>query len=38
MNGQLVARTENDGLLKYYKYEDIEKEVQELMNKWLTKN
>ena len=38
VNGQLVARVENDGLLKYYKYEDIEKEVQELMNKWLTKN
>ena len=38
VNGQLVARVENDGLFfKYYKYEDIEKEVQELMDKWLTK-
>ena len=38
VNGQLAARVENDGLLKYYKYEDVEDEVQELMNKWLTKN
>ena len=33
--GQLEARVENDGFLKYYKYED---EVQKLMDKWLTKN
>ena len=37
VNGQLVTRVENDGLLKYYKYEDIEKEVQELMNKMVDK-
>ena len=38
VNGQLAARVEHEGLLKYYKYEDIEKEVQDLMDKWLTKN
>ena len=38
VNGQLAARVENDGFLKYYKYENVEDEVQELMDKWLTKN
>ena len=38
VNGQLVARVESNGFLKYYKYEDIEEEVQRLMDKWLTKN
>ena len=35
---QLVARVESNGFLKYYKYEDIEDEVQRLMDKLLTKN
>ena len=38
VNGQLAARVEHEGLLKYYKYEDIANEVQDLMDKWLTKN
>ena len=36
--GQLAARVENNGFLKYYKYENVEDEVQKLMDKWLTKN
>ena len=35
--GQLVASVESNGFLKYYKYENIEDEVQRLMDKWLTK-
>ena len=38
MYGQLAARVESNGFLKYYKYENIEDEVQKLMDKWLTKN
>ena len=38
MNGQLVARVESNGLLRYYKHENVEDEVQSLMDKWLTKN
>ena len=36
--GQLAARVENNGFLKYYKYESVEHEAQKLMDKWLTKN
>ena len=36
--GQLAARFENNGFLKYYKYENVEDEVRNLMDKWLTKN
>ena len=36
--GQLAARIENNGFLKYYKHEDVEGEVRNLMDKWLTKN
>ena len=38
INGQTVAKIENSGLLRYYKHEDVEDEVQNLMEKWLTKN
>ena len=38
VNGQAVAMIDSNGLLKYNKYEDIEVEVQNLMEKWLTKN
>ena len=38
INGQLVAKIENSGLLRYYKHEHVEDEVQNLMEKWLTKN
>ena len=38
VNGQTVAMIDSNGLLKYNKYEDIEAEVQNLMEKWLTKN
>ena len=36
--GQLAARVENNGFIKYYKYENVEDEVRNLMDKWLTKN
>ena len=36
--GQLAARVENNGSIKYYKYEDVEDEVRNLMDNWLTKN
>ena len=36
--GQLAARVENNGFLKYYIYENVEDEVRNLMDKWLTKN
>ena len=36
--GQLAARVENNGFLKYYKYENVENEVQKIMDRWLTKN
>ena len=36
--GQFAARIERNGFLKYYKkHEDVEGEVQNLMDKWLTK-
>ena len=38
INGQIVARIETSGLLRYHKYEDVEGEVQKLMENWLTKN
>ena len=36
--GQLAARVENNGFLKYFKYENVEDEVRNLKDKWLTKN
>ena len=36
--GQLAARFENNGFLKFYKYENVEDEVRNLMDTWLTKN
>ena len=36
--GQLAARVENNGFIKYYKYENVEDDVRNLMEKWLTKN
>ena len=36
--GQLAARVENNGFIKYYKYENVEEEVRNLMDKWLSKN
>ena len=38
VNGQTVAMIDSNGLLKYNKYEDIEVEVQNFMEKWLTKH
>ena len=38
INGQIIANTDENGMLRYNKYEDIDEEVQELMAKWLTKN
>ena len=37
VNGQLVVRTCPSGSLKYHKYQDIESEVEERMEKWLAK-
>ena len=37
VQGQTVAMIDFNGLLKYNKNEDIEDEVQNLMEKWLTK-
>ena len=36
--GQLAARVENNGNIKYYKYENVKEEVRNLMDKWLSKN
>ena len=38
VNGQIVAMIDNNGLLRYNKHEDMEVKVQNLMEKWLTKN
>ena len=37
VDGQIVARTCQSGSLKYHKYQDIESEVEEKMEKWLAK-
>ena len=37
INGQIIAKTDDNGMLKYNIYEDIDEEVQALMTKWLTK-
>ena len=36
VHGQFAARIESNGFLKYYKHEDLEGEVQNLMDKGLT--
>ena len=38
INGQLIAKTDDNGTLKYNKYEDVNEEVPDLMAKWLRKN
>ena len=38
VNGQIVVRTCQSGPLKYHKYQDIESEFEEQMEKWLAKN
>ena len=37
IDGQIIAKTDDTGVLKYNKYEDVDEEVQELMAKWLKK-
>ena len=37
VNGQIVVRTCQSGSLKYHKYQDLESEVEEKMEKWLAK-
>ena len=37
IKGQIVAKTCQDGSLKFSKYQDVEDEVDELMQKWQTK-
>ena len=37
INGQIIAKTDDNGMLKYNIYEDIDEDVQALMTKWLTK-
>ena len=36
--GQLTAKIERNGYLQYYTHGDVEDEVRNLMDKWLTKN
>ena len=36
--GQLAAKIERNGYLQYYTHGDVEEEVRNLMDKWLTKN
>ena len=36
--GQLAAKIERNGCLQYYTHGDVEDEVKNLMDKWLTKN
>ena len=38
INGQIFAKTDDNGTLKYNKYEDVDEKVQELMAKWLKKS
>ena len=38
VNGQSVVRTCQYGSLKYHKFQDIESEVEEQVNKWLAKH
>ena len=38
VKGQIVVKTCQDGSLKFNKYQDVEDEVDELMQKWQTKN
>ena len=38
INGQSVVKTVQSGNLKYIKYQDVETEVEEQMQKWQTKN
>ena len=37
IEGQIIAKTDDNGMLKYNKYEDIDEQVQDLMTKWLKK-
>ena len=36
--GNWQPESKNNGFIKYYKYENVEDEVRNLMDKWLTKN
>ena len=38
VKGQIVVKTCQDGSLKFNKYQDVEDAVDELMQKWQTKN
>ena len=38
IDGQLIAKIDTTGKLRYNKYEDVDEEVQTLMKKWLSKN
>ena len=37
VNGQIIAKTDDNGVLKYSKYEYVDEHVQDLMTKWLKK-
>ena len=37
VDGQIVVRTCQSGFLKYHKYQGIESEVEEYMEKWLAR-
>ena len=38
LKGQIVVKTCQSGSLKFIKYQDVEDEVEEQMQKWQTKN
>ena len=38
VHGQLAAKIERNGFLQYYTHGDVEGDVRNLMDKWLTKN
>ena len=38
IDGQVIAKIDTSGKLKYNRYEDVDEEVQILMTRWLTKN
>ena len=38
IDGQLIAKIDASGKLRYNTCEDVDEDVQALMRKWLTKN
>ena len=38
IDGQIIVKRDDNDMLKYNNYEDVDKDVQYRMTKWLTKN